>query len=155
MLYVIPDIQLRFAGWAASPSRAFKKAVRKGMLQLARNWKVDFLPRHFMGVAFTDYGYKRRNRFYQDRKFKKWGHRDPIRWSSDARDQAKSVSAVKSLRNRWDASYIAVNVPHYVLWNNYMGTGMQGELQMVLDDEIRRLGARLAKDIVSEMVTSP
>jgi hypothetical protein len=98
------------------PPRGFRKALREGMKEVLAHWHKTYRPLHFQPVAYSRYGYSRREGGYEKRKQKIKGHTRPLVWSGDL--EAATANAVKitsSIRRSDGAATgrVTMTVPEY------------------------------------------
>ena len=82
------------------------KAIAEALHEVGVHWHRHLLKRHFVRQAFLRYGgvYRPRTARYEQRKFRKYGHKDPLVWTGTLRRTLLSSAYIratsKSLRVR-------------------------------------------------------
>lgn len=68
-----------------SSQSELNKVVADTYAEMVMQWHTEFREKHFGEGAYVEYGYARRSKRYQDSKFKKYGHRNPLQFSGESR----------------------------------------------------------------------
>jgi uncharacterized membrane protein len=73
-------VEHRASGWGLD-AKTFRQFAKASWDACGEFWHEKILPGHFEVSASRKYHYKRRNKKYEQKKERKWGHRKPLVWS--------------------------------------------------------------------------
>lgn len=140
----------------AQLNQAFTRAHYK----LGQMWREILLPIRFTREGITRYGLLPRvgdtgsgRRFrgsYTAYKVKKHGHKDPLRFSSEGRDEAIRTERIKATRYG-----VTISLPRKFNRNNPKSKiNMTDEVRSVTQGELRRMSAWLVELVEAEIAAA-
>lgn len=88
------------------PTRRMEMISRDAMYLVGELWEQRYKPLHFGPGASAKYRYRQRSREYQDRKYRKFGHREVMVWSG-----LTKASVLQKLYPRAYPTRVRVDLP--------------------------------------------
>ena len=79
-------------GFAGATKRDHNRMLKRTWIVGGEKWHADIRPQHFGPTAAMRYGYTRRSRVYTERKFREFGHRNPLELTGVARAASRIVT---------------------------------------------------------------
>lgn len=142
------DHRLRISEWRDITKVAWEAA---GEL-----WHEEILPLHFEVSAYSEYRYKRRESRYEERKFKRWGHRKPLTWTGDLQRRVtriRDVRVVGDNSRRRGAARVVLYGPRYLFAyrKDLNQPDKARELRTVSRTDASKLARRLDQVITAEL----
>lgn len=116
-------------------------AVKRGLRQLGEYWCEAFLWKRFTPLAYTEYGFHRRSRKYDEAKKRFRGHTNPLVNSGEGRDEAMSPSTVARIRVTREK--LTIPLPRKFNRSNPKGPKMSEEVRSVSRAEVKVLEENL------------
>ncbi len=93
-------------------ANAAKEARQKANLSVAEFWREKLFPKHFTTQGAQEYGYQPRTAKYQARKFRRFGHSNPLTYTGESKENTMSQYVIKVSPNR-----LEVRMPSPRAWN--------------------------------------
>jgi len=131
--------------------RSARRALKASWFDIGKLWAGKFRPKHFTEKGAREYKYTTRQgqrgtpgtasfrRSYTGRKYRTYGHRDPLVWTGQSRSMSR-VARISATSNR---VRISMSTPRL----NYRHRS--GRINMA--DELRRVSPREMREIVKTL----
>jgi hypothetical protein len=103
-------------------------------------WHQRFFPKHFTHRGATEYGYKKRNEFYEAKKLKKFGHTYPLVFSGEGKEQASHPRIVATAKRGEARVRVIMNAPVFNFRSSPNAPNMAEELRTISEPEANELG---------------
>jgi len=143
-----------FNGSPAQKIRGLTAALRPALEAAVRFWHRTILPKHFLPLAMTRYGYQLRKKGYMIRKARKKGHQNPIMWTGDTKRRMQAITVTSTGRsNRAARAKGSMPVPWYITVRSKKGKrpDYKAELTATTPDEIELLKNIIRKEFLGNL----
>ena len=121
--------------------RALNNIKKGGFKTLGVVWHKQFRPKHFTRAGAAEYGYRPRSRDYENRKQKRFGHRDPLVYTGESRTRAR----IRNVKATSKGNRISLGTPRI----NF--SGRASELRVISRTEKGVLINRMQRHMVKEL----
>ena len=120
--------------------REFNRLSKESWEDLGSAWHKDMRPKHFTHRGATEYGYSPRNKEYELRKFRRFGHTYPLVWSGSSR----TLSGIGNIRGTRGDVRVVMNTPTLNFKRGKLGSlsgakTLREEMTTVSDAEVEPL----------------
>lgn len=132
-------VEYKLTGIEALTRMQVVNAVKRALRRLGEYWHEAFAWKRFTPLAYSEYGFKTRKSWYDEKKKKWFGEALPLVFSGEAREQLLSESTKARIRVTRDS----VSIPMPTKLNQYNPEGPK------LPDEVRRV-SRAELNILQE-----
>jgi len=110
--------------------RREQNAVSKAAWQnVGWYWGEALREKHFTEAGASEYGYRDRTEEYEGAKERAWGHRDPLVWTGESKEESENYR----VRSTKDGATVALSMPAL----NFSNRGH--EMKSISDQEAREL----------------
>lgn len=141
-------------GSPAQKIRGLTAALRPALESAIRLWHRTMLPKHFLPLAMTRYGYQLRKKGYMIRKARKKGHQNPIMWTGDTKRRMQAITVTSTGRsNRAARAKGSMPVPWYITVRSRGGKrpDYKKELTATTPDEIEILKNHIREQFLGNL----
>ena len=116
--------------------RNYNKIKKEAFELVGRRWHKRMVPKHFTPAGAREYHYRRRSSKYEEAKKRRFGHKDPLKFTGEAEEKTKTARIVATSKS----VHIRLTNARKLNWRN-------PESSIRMADEVARVSQSEEKEL--------
>lgn len=112
--------------------------IHESLKKVGVHWQQKILDKHFTPAGASEYNYTERSKKYEDKKSRRKGHRDPLKWSGTGQKESKA----RQITTTVSGSTGTVKIPLGRVFNLPGNPKTKGKAIVRMRDEVTRVSIK-------------